>query len=911
MTDRSVRYNFIGNFSSLSAGLSQASRQTKDFASSLTALDARGARMRSGLTQVGQTAGRASLLIGAGLTAAAKAAIDWESAWAGVVKTVDGSSAQLQQLEGDLREMARTLPATHTEIAAVAEAAGQLGVATPDVAEFTRTMIMLGETTNLSADEAATSIARLTNVMGTAPDDVDNLGAALVDLGNNSATTEAEILTLGQRLSAAGSIAGLSESDVLGFAATLSSVGVEAEAGGTALSKVFTTVRDASIDGGEKLETFAKVAGVSAEQFRAAFEDDAAGAIAMFIEGLGKINDAGGSTSQVFKDLGLTDQRLSRALLSTASAGDLLGESLTRSAQAFEDNSALTAEFDKRLETTAAQVQISWNNIKDAGIDAGAAILPVVEQTAEAVSGLAQAFGNLPGPVQKSLTGLAGITAVLGGGLWFTSKIVNGVASTSQALQDLGVNAGKAQGAIRGVVKAGAGLATVVVTANLLQQAFEKIADTRIDGGTLFRDLEALADDRPTANLENLYSIFTDIDDKWQRNANPLSWISSWDPSGFEAARDSVEELDQSLAALVEAGQSDMAAAAFEKISATAKDAGRSTEEITKLFPEYGTALDNTAAAADSAAESTASLVSPARQAADANRELQKAMREANAELSERVGLALEAFDAETAWRRAMKEATAQSKKNKAGIEGNSEAALNNREALSRLAGAWNNQSDAVKRNEGRQKAARQKFLEVADAMGIAEGKAKRLADRYLDMPSKVDTKITADTSQAIVAVADFKARLDSLRNKTITVTQFNAYKGGPQLQQADGGTVPGQLQPYGDRVHALLAPGEEVISNRHGQADRHRSLLKQINANRLADGGTAMAAGMSAYRRAQQRAAGHGGAMTVRMGDLRVSGTLNTPWGPAQVEGVARAAARDEISADREFDHMLEEARR
>jgi hypothetical protein len=35
---------------------------------------------------------------------------------------------------------------------------------------------------------------------------------------------------------------------------------------------------------------------------------------------------------------------------------------------------------------------------------------------------------------------------------------------------------------------------------------------------------------------------------------------------------------------------------------------------------------------------------------------------------------------------------------------------------------------------------------------------------------------------------------------------------------------VPGPRTPYGDKVLAHLAPGEEVISNRHGQADRFRS---------------------------------------------------------------------------------------
>ncbi len=65
------------------------------------------------------------------LALATKAAMDWESSWAGVTKTVDGTAVQMDALESGLRSMARELPASHEEIAAVAEAAGQLGIATP------------------------------------------------------------------------------------------------------------------------------------------------------------------------------------------------------------------------------------------------------------------------------------------------------------------------------------------------------------------------------------------------------------------------------------------------------------------------------------------------------------------------------------------------------------------------------------------------------------------------------------------------------------------------------------------------------------------------------------------------------------------------------------------------------------
>ena len=109
------------------------------------------------------TAG-AAIVATTGLTV--KAAIDWQTAWTGVTKTVEGTPEELAAVEDGLRALTGVLPASHDEIAAVAEAAGQLGVKTQDVVGFTRTMVDLGETTNLTSDQAATALAQLMNIMG-------------------------------------------------------------------------------------------------------------------------------------------------------------------------------------------------------------------------------------------------------------------------------------------------------------------------------------------------------------------------------------------------------------------------------------------------------------------------------------------------------------------------------------------------------------------------------------------------------------------------------------------------------------------------------------------------------------------------------------------------------------------------
>src|SRR5690606_23239827 len=103
---------------------------------------------------------------------------------------------QLASLRQGIRDMAMEIPASTTEISAVAEAAGQLGIQTESIESFTRTMIDLGEATNLSSDQAATEFARFANIVGMSQKDFDRLGSSVVALGNTMATTEAEISSM-------------------------------------------------------------------------------------------------------------------------------------------------------------------------------------------------------------------------------------------------------------------------------------------------------------------------------------------------------------------------------------------------------------------------------------------------------------------------------------------------------------------------------------------------------------------------------------------------------------------------------------------------------------------------------------------------------------------------------------------
>ena len=463
MADRTVVFRLTADIASFRASMAQAGASVKKAADDMTAATKDGAKFRAGLTSVGDTAGKVGLVAAAGLGAAIKASMDWETAWAGVTKTVEGSESQLATLEGQLRDMAKTMPATHSEIAAVAQAAGALGVATPDVASFTRTMIMLGEATDdLSADQAATSIAQMTNVMQTAPEDVDNLASALVALGNNGASTEGQIIQMAQRIAGTGAVLGLAEDEILAIANATASMGIEVEAGGTAVSTVFSKMATAAANGGADLEAFATAAGLTAEEFQNLVKTSPADAFVALTKGLDATSDAGGNVFAVLKELGLSDVRVSRAMLSIAGSGDVLTDSLNMGAQAWDENTALMNEYEKRADTAAARSQVAWNNIKDAAIEFGDVALPVVASAADKVATLAGAFGKLPGPVKTGLVAVGGLTAILGGSVWAGSKVVNGVSSMRKAFDDLGGSASGARGKMVAFSLAAGGVLTIV-----------------------------------------------------------------------------------------------------------------------------------------------------------------------------------------------------------------------------------------------------------------------------------------------------------------------------------------------------------------------------------------------------------------------------------------------------------------
>lgn len=346
------------------------------------------ARMGVGV-KLGLTAAAAgATALGAGLLSAVQAANTFETSFAGVRKTVDGTPAELDAIKQAFIAMSLAIPVNVNELNRIGEAAGQLGVAKENLIDFTQVAAEMGVATNLSSDEAATSMARLANIVQLPQEQFRNLGSAVVDLGNHSAATESEILNMALRLAGAGNIIGLTTPQILGMATALSSVGIEAESGGTAFSRVFVEIANNVKSGGEVLDLFAAVANQTTAEFKESFEKDAAGAIIAFVRGLDTINKSGGNVFETLEALELGEIRVRDALLRSAGAGDILEESVRRGSDAWAENSALADEANKKYETTESKLILAANAASEAQRKFGEELQPAIGEAADAFTTL-------------------------------------------------------------------------------------------------------------------------------------------------------------------------------------------------------------------------------------------------------------------------------------------------------------------------------------------------------------------------------------------------------------------------------------------------------------------------------------------------------------------------------------------
>lgn len=437
-------------------------------------------------------------------TGIVKTAMDTEEAFAGVEKAIGGTAEEMAAIQDSIIDMSKRKPFDVTEIADVVQTAGQLGVAKDNVISFTEAVLDLGAvSSDLDAATAAEQMAKYFNIAGldTSEENVRAFTSTVFELGNTTATSEGAILEMSMRIAAAGHQVGMTDADILGLAATLSSVGLEAQAGGSAISKLLSRIDVAVATGSAEIKDFANIAGMSVDDFVAVWQDAPTTALGNFINGLAQMSDEGISSIAVLDDMGISELRLRDTILRTVNANDLFNETMAASNKEWKSANSLSNSAAKRYDTTKNKLKLLLNNLKAVALQFADAIMPTLDKWIEKIGEWVEKFDGMSDGAKASLTKFAAISALIGpalklfgGGILTIGKGVSAFGKFASAVADAGGGLAGLSKASHGIIGKGGLFALIttaaVVGAGALIDYASGARDVRKEIGKLKADLD-------------------------------------------------------------------------------------------------------------------------------------------------------------------------------------------------------------------------------------------------------------------------------------------------------------------------------------------------------------------------------------------------------------------------------------
>lgn len=395
----------------------------RDFNRAINEVSEKTKELQSNLRTISRRSAIAFTAIAGVAGAVLKVFSDYETALVGLGKTTDIVGDDLKNLGNEFRGLARELPVPVTELLNLGQIAGQLGVrGNENILRFTRTVAQLGRTTNLSAETAATEMARLLNITGDGIETIDTFGSVLVRLGNEFEANEDEILRVASEVAKATSVFQISADEVLGIATALKSLGIEAQVGGSSVGRTFRAIDDAIRAGGRSISDLADITGIAVQDLEHQFDIDRTGVFLRFIQGLSRIQEEGGNVAQELNRFQLQGLQLLKVIPTLATSSDKLATALKTAGDEAQDGAALQKEFEAASRTLASRFTILRNNINDAAIELGNEFAPAALDLINNVNDLVSSFRNVDDSTKDFIISLfaavgsvAGVVTVLTG----------------------------------------------------------------------------------------------------------------------------------------------------------------------------------------------------------------------------------------------------------------------------------------------------------------------------------------------------------------------------------------------------------------------------------------------------------------------------------------------------------------
>lgn len=380
----------------------QANARAAQQATAAQAASARAtASMSSGLNSqrylyhdLSRQAMAAATAIGLLPVAAIAAGVSWQRDFADVVRTADpnfsNSAAAVENLRLSMVNMVQSMPASWGDVTEIATLANQMGIASSETASFTRTVAMFSATSGVSVDVVATAFGRLNSIVKLSEGGFAGLADSILKVGVNSVATEAEIINIVTQISSIAGAAGFTDKQMIGLAGSMASVRVPPELSRGVITRVFGQISRATTSGGVALEGFARIAGMSSDDFRSSWgtEGEAGEAFISFMNG---IKEMGPQAEAALRSLGITSVRDVPVLLRLGSARDSEGVVGGLLRQTFTDAHDAAGETQRQYtimaDTVAAKLKVVGNNLMAFFSGVGASSLGPLGDVLDTISG--------------------------------------------------------------------------------------------------------------------------------------------------------------------------------------------------------------------------------------------------------------------------------------------------------------------------------------------------------------------------------------------------------------------------------------------------------------------------------------------------------------------------------------------
>lgn len=583
-------------------------------------------------------------------TYAAQAAINFDTALANVRKTSDLTEQQLQKLGDSALDLSTKQPVTAETILNIEALGAQLGVADDELESFAKTVSGLDIATNMDFETAGKEMAQFANITQMTHDKFKNYGSTIVDLGNHLATTEKDISNMALRLAGVSSAANFSQAEILGMSGAMSSLGIKAEAGGSAMTRIIQDISKNVANGTDKVQEYARVAGISAEEFANKWKTKPIEAIELLVEGLKKSSDSGEDMNVTLEKLGINNIRNSDTMRRLAGAGDLLRKSVERANTAWDQNTALQNEVDQRNESLASRLQVLKNKVDEIAITVGRPLVDAVidalnacQPLIDGVANLADGFANMDEAGQRTVLAFAGIVAAAGPVLSVTGRLLKGFSAPVDAIgkfiQSVGVykdalsttdgsqmrvyassklmstslgtvrnEAAKAAGGAENYIAAWEKMTDSAKVLGDFEGKFNKLSDEQVGAS---KKAAAAIEQKKTALVKEAVAARESL----QANGEQ---VTAWSKSSkeYSKAAGSISKtthalLDNEAQARGVADSSKAASAGMKSIAENAKKAAYPTSSLSGAFKNVGSSVGGALSTVKSFAKATIGMIGP------------------------------------------------------------------------------------------------------------------------------------------------------------------------------------------------------------------------------------------------------------------------------------------------------------